>query len=163
MGFGKAIRDYRTAAGLTQDQLAEKLGCSSGYIPALENEKRLPSLEFCIALAEVAGLSAQDRQKLLEDVEAARRKRDNTRIRTRGAALKTLPPLREVEKNRKLTPVKEMTEEGIARAIAGDPDLRTAHEHLTRALSDPQMRSTVLAALEAFARAARTEKKKPDG
>jgi hypothetical protein len=42
----------------------------------------------------------------------------------------------------------------MAQEIGADATVLTAYHHLKRALADPQLRPTVLAALEAFARAA---------
>ncbi len=44
----------------------------------------------------------------------------------------------------------------LGQEILNDADLRTAYQYLKLALADPQIRPTVLAALEAFARAARS-------
>jgi hypothetical protein len=41
--------------------------------------------------------------------------------------------------------------------LLADPDTRRAYRYLKLALSDPQMRPTVIEALETFARAARPE------
>lgn len=53
MTLGGAIRDARKKAGLTQKQLADKLGVSAVNISQLENEARIPKLETLgkIALA----------------------------------------------------------------------------------------------------------------
>jgi len=38
--FGKHLRDWRLHAGLTQDQLAAKLGVDGSYVSSLENGRR---------------------------------------------------------------------------------------------------------------------------
>jgi hypothetical protein len=48
----------------------------------------------------------------------------------------------------------------IGQELLADPDTRRAYRYLKLALSDPQMRPTVIEALETFARAARPETQK---
>ena len=45
----------------------------------------------------------------------------------------------------------------IGQELLADPDMKMAYRYLNRALADQQMRPNVLAALEAFARAAKIE------
>lgn len=52
MELGKTIKILRIAAGLKQEDLAQKLGVSSNYISLVENNKREPSLSFLKAVAE---------------------------------------------------------------------------------------------------------------
>lgn len=51
--FGNNIRKYRKIAGLTQEQLAEKVGCSNSHIGQIENGRGIPSLETTAAIANV--------------------------------------------------------------------------------------------------------------
>jgi len=52
--------------------------------------------------------------------------------------------------------------QAIGQELLADPDLKRAYRYLKLALADPQMRPTVLAALEAFARAACPTAKEPE-
>ena len=54
-------------------------------------------------------------------------------------------------------PAPELSVEELARELARDAELHTAYRNLKLALADPQMRPTVLAALDAFARVAQPE------
>ena len=43
--LGKNIRKYRLQLGLNQEELAEKVRCSSSHIGQIENNRGIPSLE----------------------------------------------------------------------------------------------------------------------
>lgn len=62
---GKKIQAYREAAGLSQEQLAEKTDLSAIFMSAIERGARSPSLETFIKLCNVLGASAD---VLLADV-----------------------------------------------------------------------------------------------
>lgn len=49
------IKDYRTRQGLSQLQLANKVGVSRQTINLIENDKYNPSLQLCIKIAKVLG------------------------------------------------------------------------------------------------------------
>ena len=51
MTTGERIRERRQEIGLTQDDLAKILGVTPQHISAIENDKRLPSLDFLVKLA----------------------------------------------------------------------------------------------------------------
>lgn len=48
---GTAIRHFRHEAGLSQDELADRMDVSSSYISMLESGKRYPSIEMLIRIA----------------------------------------------------------------------------------------------------------------
>lgn len=50
-GVGVAIREFRQQAGLSQDQLADRMDMSTPYISMLESGKRYPSIEMLIRIA----------------------------------------------------------------------------------------------------------------
>lgn len=52
---GNIVFAIRNRMGLTQKQLAKKMGVSQAYIAKLETRKEPPSLKFQIKLAEVSG------------------------------------------------------------------------------------------------------------
>ncbi len=160
MSYGQMIRKWREKKGWTQRQLADAVGCSDGYIAHLENEVKLPSLDICMALVTAFELTSEEEQALLQSVEAARQKQAEQRIRTRGEAVRGALQTRGSAAGF-VPPVAHATSQAeaddIAREIAANPDLLAAYENLRTALADPQMRPTVLAAIEAFARAARPE------
>ena len=48
---GVAIRAFRQKAGLSQDELADRMDLSTPYISMLESGKRYPSIEMLIRIA----------------------------------------------------------------------------------------------------------------
>ena len=56
--FGKRLRDLRLRAGLTQAQLAERLGVTKSVVSFYELSERSPSPNVIIKLAEVFHVSA---------------------------------------------------------------------------------------------------------
>jgi transcriptional regulator with XRE-family HTH domain len=68
--FGALLRDFRLAAGLSQETLAERAGMSAGGISFLERGvRRAPYRDTVAVLATGLGLSAENRQ-LLETAAA---------------------------------------------------------------------------------------------
>src|SRR5215218_7038723 len=65
-GFGELLRRHRTAAALSQEELAERAGVSVRALSDLERGvHRAPRLETVRMLAEALGLGADDRADLL--------------------------------------------------------------------------------------------------
>lgn len=56
MTLGNAIKVVRTAAGLKQRYVAEKLAVSPNYVSLVEAGKRQPSLAFLNRLANLLGI-----------------------------------------------------------------------------------------------------------
>lgn len=50
-GVGTTIRDFRQKAGLSQDDLADRMDVSAPYISMLESGRRYPSIEMLIRIA----------------------------------------------------------------------------------------------------------------
>jgi class 3 adenylate cyclase len=76
--FGDLLRGYRLAAGLTQDQLAERARLSVDAIGTLERGvRRSPRKETVALLSEALGLTGEDQQTFLA---AARPKRSPTPV-----------------------------------------------------------------------------------
>jgi len=81
--FGDLLRQYRTAAGLSQDMLAERAGLSTRAVSDLERgARRAPYRHTVAALAEALALSAAERAALEDAVR-----------RTRGAATPASSPV----------------------------------------------------------------------
>jgi transcriptional regulator with XRE-family HTH domain len=55
--IGDRIREIREARSLTQDQLAERSGISKGFLSDVENNKRNPSSEYVLKIANALGAS----------------------------------------------------------------------------------------------------------
>ena len=49
--LGKNIKKFRAQANLTQEELAEIVGCSDRHIGKIENGRNIPSLEVTVAVA----------------------------------------------------------------------------------------------------------------
>ena len=52
------IRRYRHQAGLSQQQLADSVGVSKGFISALEGGRSAPSVDMLVQIADALGVSA---------------------------------------------------------------------------------------------------------
>lgn len=63
--IGRRIKQAREAAHITQEQLANAVGCTVQHISAMERGIKTPSLEMFITIANVIGVSTD---MLLEDV-----------------------------------------------------------------------------------------------
>jgi transcriptional regulator with XRE-family HTH domain len=51
LAFGSALREARTARGLSQEQLAHAAGLDRTYVPGIERGERNPSLTNLLRLA----------------------------------------------------------------------------------------------------------------
>ena len=61
MTLGSRVRELRELAGLTQDELAEKIGVDRSYIAHIEHGRaRQPSPDVLLALARALSTSAAD-------------------------------------------------------------------------------------------------------
>ena len=60
MELGKKIKQLRFKAGLTQEQLAEKLGIGAQSVSKWENAVAMPDITTLPLLAEVFGVSIDD-------------------------------------------------------------------------------------------------------
>src|SRR5215212_5926720 len=88
-GFGELLRHYRMAAGLTQEELAERAGVSTRGISDLERGARgLPRKDTLQMLLQALDLSPSDRDAL---VAAARRAPATAGHRVRTDVLPALP------------------------------------------------------------------------
>lgn len=76
------VKSLRKAAGLTQEQLAEKAGMGPEYLSRLETAQRIPSLETIVELAAALGTDPVDLLgKLENDAQAERSDRIATALR----------------------------------------------------------------------------------
>jgi len=62
------LRLYRTQSGLTQEELAEKLGVSRQAVAKWERGESMPDIECCVKLAELYGITVD---MLLRNMQAA--------------------------------------------------------------------------------------------
>ena len=54
------VKEYRTAAGMTQQQLAERVHVSSRTVISIEKGQYNPSLMLAYRMAEVFGVSVEE-------------------------------------------------------------------------------------------------------
>jgi len=58
--IGRTIKKLRLNQGLTLEELAEKSGCTPGFISQLERNQAVPSITTLFAIAEVIGVKVKD-------------------------------------------------------------------------------------------------------
>lgn len=68
--LGQRIRHFRTRAGLTLDQLGERVGIAGSQLSLMENGKREPRLSLLSSIAAVTGIQVSD---LLDDAPPSKR------------------------------------------------------------------------------------------
>ena len=153
MSYGNTILSHRKRLELTQRQLADRVGCTDGYIAHLESELKFPSINVMLALSDVFSFTIEAQQEFLTSVEKKRVEKSSKRIRTRGVATRELLKVRHASEETRKT---DLAAERIAHDLEENPDLRTAYYDLRTALADPQMRDTVLNTLRAFSRSSRS-------
>ena len=68
------VREFRTAAGFTQQQLADLVHVSARTIISIEKEQYSPSLMLAYRMAEVFGVSVEELCCLRENRELEDRK-----------------------------------------------------------------------------------------
>jgi predicted ATPase/transcriptional regulator with XRE-family HTH domain len=65
LSFGQWLRLRRKALDLTQDALADRVGCSVGTIRKIESEERRPSAQIAERLAEILAIPPNERTSFL--------------------------------------------------------------------------------------------------
>lgn len=60
MGKNLAMKDARAEAGLSQQELADRLGVSRQTINAIEKGDYNPTIKLCIGICRVLGLTLND-------------------------------------------------------------------------------------------------------
>lgn len=60
MGKNYAMKDARTRAGLSQQELADRLGVSRQTINAIEKGDYNPTIKLCVGICRVLGLTLND-------------------------------------------------------------------------------------------------------
>ncbi|MBQ9140170.1 MAG: helix-turn-helix transcriptional regulator [Lachnospiraceae bacterium] len=63
------VKEYRTSAGITQQQLAEQVHVSARTIISIEKEQYSPSLMLAYRMAQVFGVTIEDLCCLQENKE----------------------------------------------------------------------------------------------
>lgn len=65
--LGKNVKKYRLLLGMKQEDLAEKVGCSSSHIGQIENARGIPSLEMTVDIAKALHVTVD--QLILDSLE----------------------------------------------------------------------------------------------
>jgi transcriptional regulator with XRE-family HTH domain len=78
--FGSFLRRIRSSRGISQDQLAQMMGCSRNYIWRLEKGQRNPSRMFLRFLGTLGLVSGPRDQHLLGVFEATSDERERLRL-----------------------------------------------------------------------------------
>lgn len=60
MNFGKNCRKFREKLGLTQSDLADKVGVRPPMINFIESEKKIPSLALSLEIANVLNTTVDE-------------------------------------------------------------------------------------------------------
>ena len=64
MCFGKMVKQAREQMGISQDQLAEKVGISVGYVGAIERKRdQRPSFDVAFKICKVLNISLDSRRE----------------------------------------------------------------------------------------------------
>lgn len=65
--LGEELRQRRLAAGLSQEQLADKAGIDRTYVSLLERDERIPTVNVLIGVCRAMGVRASDVIARIED------------------------------------------------------------------------------------------------
>ena len=76
VGVSVAIREFRQQAGLSQDELADRMDMSTPYISMLESGKRYPSIEMLIRIAFALGVRPGTMLDMIADRYLADKNKD---------------------------------------------------------------------------------------
>ena len=60
LNYGEALRELREERGLSQAELAKQIETSHQNIGRWESNKVLPSIDFCVKLADFYGISLDE-------------------------------------------------------------------------------------------------------
>ncbi len=60
LNYGEALKEQREKLGLSQSMVAKKINTSHQNISRWESGKILPSIDFCVKLADLYGVSLDD-------------------------------------------------------------------------------------------------------
>src|SRR3972149_5373748 len=58
--IGRTIKELRSRRGLTLEELADKSGCTPGFISQVERNQAVPSVTTLYAIASVLGVKVTD-------------------------------------------------------------------------------------------------------
>jgi transcriptional regulator with XRE-family HTH domain len=156
--FSQMIKARREELGLTQKEVARRIGATAAYISILENNKELPPPRPTVeALAHALKYSPE---RLWEIALAERKERFIQKAHGRSPlSSSTLPATR---RRREATPTsgEENSEEitQVITALKNDPDLLRACLHLLKIFEDVRRRDMICQLLRDMAKAISEER-----
>ena len=99
--LGKRIKAAREQAGLTQEDLADRLGMSTTHISVIERGVKPPKLDTFVRIANVLNVSADN---LLQDVV------DNSQLSAANELASSIMQLPPQERTKILNAIRALTE-----------------------------------------------------
>jgi len=85
--IGRTIKKLRSHRGLTLEELADKSGCTPGFISQLERNQAVPSVTTLYAIAEVLGVKVTDFFPDVTNPAKVVRKEERGTFRIEGSAI----------------------------------------------------------------------------
>src|SRR5215212_9803008 len=136
-GFGDLLRRHRTAAALSQEELAERAGVSVRALSDLERGvHRAPRLETVRMLAEALGLGVDDRADLLAVARpAAETARSTVRSRLSPGPALPLPPTRLIGRESEVAALSNLLAQVDVRLVTLTGPGGTGKTHLAQAVA----------------------------
>jgi transcriptional regulator with XRE-family HTH domain len=84
--IGRTIKKLRTNRGLTLEELADRSGCTPGFISQMERNQAVPSVTTLYAIAEVLGVKVTDFFPDVTNPTRVVRKEERGTFRIEGSA-----------------------------------------------------------------------------
>src|SRR5689334_8513376 len=107
--FGRLLRRFRMAAGLTQEELAERAGLSARGVQDLERGvRRSPHPGTTHRLAQALGLGDAERATLLGALDRAALSSVDSAVSTRAMPVLPRPPTDFIGRARELTEIAQL-------------------------------------------------------
>ena len=60
MNYGRELKNHRESRKISQSELAKRIGISQATISLWEDNKRTPTIDNCVQLADVYGISLDE-------------------------------------------------------------------------------------------------------
>jgi predicted ATPase/transcriptional regulator with XRE-family HTH domain len=135
-GFGDLLRRHRTAAALSQEELAERAGVSVRALSDLERGvHRAPRLETVRMLAEALGLGENERAALLSAARPETLPVATPRTRSTVSATLPLPPTRLIGRESEMTALPGLIAQDDVRLVTLTGPGGTGKTHLAQAVA----------------------------
>jgi transcriptional regulator with XRE-family HTH domain len=137
--LGQLIRDARHQTGQTLEEVAEKVGITSGALSHIESGRRLPQSYNAVAIAEALGVPRDEILRALDDEHASRRRSSADRGTT--SSLGSLGPARASRSSDRLYSARPI-EELFGESPASPEDVRVPSRSALSSAPEPSVRQT---------------------